>query len=61
MSNRMKIKNPTTKNKVVNVETKEISKDTSQKNSFFASKKAKGNKPNSFTGKSSKVFSKKKT
>jgi len=61
MSNRMKIKKATTKNTKVETETKEVPKETSPKNSFLAGKKSKGNKPSSFTGKSSKVFSKKKT
>lgn len=61
MSNRMKIKKATTKNTTVDTETKEIPKEASAKNSFLSAKKSKGNKPSSFTGKSSKVFSKKKT
>lgn len=61
MSNRMKIKKPATKNKAVDIETKEVPKETSQKNSFLAGKKSKGNKPNSFSGKSSKSFANKKT
>ena len=61
MSNRMEIKKATTKNKEVEIENKDLPKETSAKSSFLSAKKSKGNKPSSFSGKSSKAFSKKKT
>lgn len=61
MSNRMKIKKTSIKKTEVDNDSKELPKETSAKNSFLAGKKSKGNKPTSFTGKSSKAFSKKKT
>ena len=61
MSNRMKLNKTNSKKTVAETDTKEGIKETSKSSSFLTAKKSKGNKPTSFTGKSSKAFSKKKT
>ena len=61
MSNRMKLKKGSSKKPKVETDKKELPEDNNRINSFLAAKRTKGSKPNNFTGKSSKVFSKKKT
>lgn len=61
MSNRMKLNKTNSKKTVAETDAKEVGNEKSKANNFLSAKKSKGNKPTSFTGKSSKAFSKKKT
>lgn len=61
MSNRMKLKKGSSSKPKVETDKKELPEGNSRINSFLSAKTAKGSKPNNFAGKSSKVFSKKKT